>query len=155
VHDSGFTSYRGPQPSWGHQAQKTETTGRARRAARLADTYAGLSPPPTFGWDDLVDDDGLCNIAASAFLRPFTPRRRALEPLRRARLVAGLRAAAHRGRLFHLWWHPHNFARHPEESFALLEAILDEAARLRESDGLESLSMGDVSTRALTTSGPA
>jgi hypothetical protein len=88
-------------------------------------------------------------IPASAFLRPYSPRRRALEPLRRARLVAGLRAAARRGRLFHLWWHPHNFARHPEESFELLRALLDEADRLAASDGLTSLSMGDVSAVAL------
>jgi peptidoglycan/xylan/chitin deacetylase (PgdA/CDA1 family) len=149
VVESGFTSYRGPQPSWGHHAQQAGTTSLARRGARLAESYVGLSPPPTFAWDDLVDDLGLCNIAASAFLRPYSPRRRSLEPLRRARLVSGLRTAARRGRVFHLWWHPHNFARYPDESFALLASVLDEAARLAESDGLESLSMADVSTRVL------
>jgi hypothetical protein len=152
VLDSGFTSYRGPQPSWGYHAQSAATTGLGRRAARLADTYVGLSPPPTIGWDELVDGTGLCNIAASAFLRPYSPRRRAMEPLRRSRLVAGLRTAARRGRLFHLWWHPHNFARHPRESFDLLRAVLDEAARLSSSDGLESLTMGDVSTRVMSAS---
>jgi len=147
--DSGFSCYRGPQTSWGHHAQKAETTSGARRLARLADTYLGVTPPPTTGWDELVDDSGMCNIPASAFLRPYSPKRRALEPLRRARLVAGLRTAARRGRLFHLWWHPHNFARHPQESFDLLAAVLDEAERLTASDGLTSLSMGDVSSLAL------
>jgi hypothetical protein len=150
VRESGFTCYRGPQPSWGHHAQQAETTSLARRAARLADTYVGLSPPPTFSWDELMEPSGLCNIAASAFLRPYSPRRRALEPRRRARLVAGLRTAARRGRLFHLWWHPHNFARHPEESFGLLNALLDEAERLTASDGLLSLSMGDVAEMAFS-----
>jgi Polysaccharide deacetylase len=150
VRDSGFTSYRGPQPSWGHHAQRAETTSLARRAARLADTYVGLSPPPTFSWDALVESSGLINIPASAFLRPYSPTRRALEPRRRARLVAGLRSAARRGRLFHLWWHPHNFARHPQESFDLLRALLDEASRLGESEGLVSLSMADVAERVAT-----
>ncbi|HXQ60665.1 MAG TPA: hypothetical protein VN799_11210 [Acidimicrobiales bacterium] len=150
VRESGFSCYRGPQPSWGHHAQQAETTSLARRAARLADTYVGLSPPPTFGWDDLVEPSGLCNVAASAFLRPYSPRRQALEPRRHARLVAGLRTAAHRGRLFHLWWHPHNFARHPEESFGVLNGVLDEAERLTASDGLLSLSMGDVAQMALS-----
>ncbi len=149
VRDSGFSCYRGPQPSWGHAAQRNDTTSRARRLSRLADTYVGVSPPPTVGWDELVDESGMCNVPASAFLRPYSPRRRSLEPLRRARLVAGLRAAARRGRLFHLWWHPHNFARYPEESFALLEELLDEADRLGTSDGLTSLSMGDVSALVL------
>jgi len=147
VRQCGFTCYRGPQPSWGYRAQRTETTSLLRRASRLADAYVGLAPPPTFGWGDLVDDTGLCNIPASAFLRPYSPQRRALEPLRRSRVVAGLRSAARRGRLFHLWWHPHNFARHPRENFDLLRTVLDEAARLGASDGLMSLSMGDVSDR--------
>jgi peptidoglycan/xylan/chitin deacetylase (PgdA/CDA1 family) len=149
IRESGFLCYRGPQPSWGYRAQSNETTTPARRAARLADTYAGLSAPPTFAWDELVDDTGLCNIAASAFLRPYSPRRQALEGRRRARLIAGLRSAARRGRLFHLWWHPHNFARYPEEGFALLNFLLDESDRLAGSDGLRSMSMGDVSAMAL------
>jgi peptidoglycan/xylan/chitin deacetylase (PgdA/CDA1 family) len=142
--DAGFTIYRGPQPSWGHHAQKAETTSPARRMARLADTYGGLTPPPTFAWDELLEETGLCNVPASAFLRPYAPRRRALEQRRRARLFSGLRTAARRGRLFHLWWHPHNFARHPQESFDLLRAVLDEADRLGASDGLTSMSMADV-----------
>jgi peptidoglycan/xylan/chitin deacetylase (PgdA/CDA1 family) len=155
VRECGFTCYRGPQPSWGNRAQRSETTTQTRRAARLVDTYAGLSPPPTSGWEELVDDAGLCNIPASVFLRPYSARRRALEPLRRARITSGLRTAARRGRLFHLWWHPHNFARHPEENFDLLRAVLDEAARLADSDGLMSMSMGDVSSVALAEVPPS
>ena len=149
VAESGFSCYRGPQPSWGHAAQQAETTSPARRVARLADTYMGFSAPPTFAWDGLVEEPGLCNIPASAFLRPYTPNRRALEPLRRARLLAGLHSAARRGRLFHLWWHPHNFARHPQESFDLLRHVLDEAARLGDAEGLTSMSMADVADVAL------
>jgi len=149
VRDCGFTCYRGPQPSWGHRPQAAGATSLARRGARLLDTYGGISPPPTTAWEDLVGDDGLCNIPASAFLRPYSARRRHLEPRRRARLFSGLRRAARDGRLFHLWWHPHNFAAHPVESFDLLRALLDEADRLSRSDGLVSLSMGDVAAAAL------
>lgn len=149
VRDSGFTCYRGPQPSWGYRARAAGATGLARRGARLLDTYGGFSPPPTTAWEDLVGRDGLCNIPASAFLRPYSARRRRLEPRRRARLLAGLRRAARTGRLFHLWWHPHNFAAHPGESFDLLRVLLDEADRLSRSDGLQSLSMGDVAAAAM------
>ena len=54
----------------------------------------------------------LCRL--EHLLRPFNPRRRAMEQ-RKARLKAGLRDAAV-GVDFHLWWHPHNFSRHPRES---------------------------------------
>ncbi len=132
VFDSGFTCYRGPQPSWGHSARSRDEQGPMRRAMRLTDAYLGFTPPPTTAWDDVLQADQLCNVPASAFLRPFNPRRRAIEPLRKARLKAGLRDAARRGRIFHLWWHPHNFSRHPRESFDLLNRLLDEFRSARQ-----------------------
>jgi peptidoglycan/xylan/chitin deacetylase (PgdA/CDA1 family) len=151
VSDSGFTAYRGPQPSWGHRPARPGVVGPVRRAARLVDTYTGLAAPPTTAWADVRGPDGLCNIPASAFLRPFSPTRRWLEPLRRARLVSGLRDAARRARIFHLWWHPHNFAARPQESVDVLRRVLDEFDRLEESDGLRSLAMGDVPALAATS----
>jgi len=146
VADSGFTCFRGPQPSRGHQARPNEEHGPIERAARLADSYVGTSPPPTFAWDELARPDGLCDVPASAFLRPYSPGRRRLDPLKFRRLTSGMRDAARRGRIFHLWWHPHNFARHPKESFAFLGRLLDEFDGLAEREGMRSLSMRDVAT---------
>ena len=145
VLDNGFDTYRGPQPSWGHEARQQAKHSGLNRAARLVDTYVGVSPPPTIAWNQIQEGSGLCNVAASAFLRPFDPRRRLAEPLRQSRLKAGLRDAARRGRIFHLWWHPHNFSRHPQQSFTLLNKFLDEFDRLARTDGMHSLSMRDVS----------
>lgn len=146
--DHGFTCYRGPQPSWGHQARRNDEQRISDRVARLVGTYAGFSPPPTFAWDDLHDGSGLCNVPASAFLRPYDPRRRSLEPMRRARLVAGMRDAARRQRIFHLWWHPHNFVSHPNESFALLDALVEEFERLASVEGFRSMAMADVAAES-------
>ena len=115
----------------------------------------GLAPPPTFAWDAILQEDGLCDVPASAFLRPYAPGRRRLEPLRLHRLVTGLRHAARRGRVFHLWWHPHNFAAHPEESFAFLNQLLDEYDRLAEREGMQSLSMRDVASALIAPGQPA
>ncbi len=152
VKESGFNCFRGPQPSWGHEARSSGNQGPVNRAARLVDTYGGVAPPPTFAWDAMLREDGLCDVPASAFLRPYAPGRRRLEPLRLHRLVTGLRQAARRGRVFHLWWHPHNFAAHPEESFGFLNRLLDEYDRLAEREGMQSLSMRDVAS-ALTAPG--
>jgi peptidoglycan/xylan/chitin deacetylase (PgdA/CDA1 family) len=146
VREAGFTCIRGPQPSFGHEARAHGEHGVLGRAGRLVDTYAGVAPPPTTAWDAVRRADGLCDVPASAFLRPYSPGRRRLVPLQYRRLVAGMRDAARRGRIFHLWWHPQNFARHPEESFELLGRLLDEFDRLARDDGLRSLSMRDVAT---------
>jgi hypothetical protein len=114
------------------------------RGARLADTYLGVSPPPTTEWQSVLLPSGLCDVPASAFLRPFDPARKQLEPLRLARLRSGLRHAAKHGRIFHLWWHPHNFSQHQSENFAVLEQVLDEFERLAASEGMLSLTMADV-----------
>ena len=144
VRDNGFTCFRGPQPSFGHEARAHDDHGKVSRAARLVDTYAGITPPPTAAWDSILRSDGLCDVPASAFLRPYSPRRKQLEPLKMHRLVSGLRHAARTGRIFHLWWHPHNFAGHPTESFDFLQRFLDQYDRLADSEGMTSRSMSDV-----------
>ena len=146
VLDSGFECYRGVQPGWATRSRPTDG-GAFVRAARLAGTYVGR-PLRSFDWNDVVEPSGLCNVPASAFLRPFSPSTSALEPLRRKRLVQGLRDAARRRRIFHLWWHPHNFVAHPEANLAELERLLDEVDHLRSTEGLRSLTMGDVAAIA-------
>ncbi len=151
VLDSGFLCIRGPQRTWGHQVGHGRDRSPLRRGARLADTYVGVSPPPTTAWNDVLLPSGLCDVPASAFLRPFDPARARIEPLRLARLRSGIRHAARRGRLFHLWWHPHNFSQHRSENFAVLEQILDEFDRLAALEGMQSLNMGDVSALVAPT----
>jgi hypothetical protein len=147
VLDLGFRCIRGPQRTWAHRTREGGGRSLLRRGARLADTYAGVSPPPTTAWNDVRQPSGLCDVPASAFLRPFDPGRAHLEPVRLARLRSGMRHAARRGRIFHLWWHPHNFSQHRPENFALLEHVLDEFDRLAAVEGMESLNMADVTAK--------
>ena len=144
VLDLGFRCIRGPQRSWGHRARQRLDQSVLHRVARLADTYVGVSPPPATEWNDVLQPSGLCDVPASAFLRPFDPTRKRLESLRLTRLRSGMRHAAHHGRIFHLWWHPHNFSQHQTENFAVLEQVLDEFGRLSVAEGMQSLTMADV-----------
>ena len=150
VLDLGFRCIRGPQPSWGHRARERSDQHVLHRVARLADTYIGLSPPTT-EWSEVLLSSGLCDVPASAFLRPYEPARKRFEPLRLARLRSGLRHAARHGRIFHLWWHPHNFSQHQPENLALLEMVLDEFERLTGAEGMQSLTMADVAARVSPT----
>jgi len=141
--DTGFECYRGPQPGWANRPRRGEDTGLAVRATRFATTYAGRDLP-TFGWDEVLEPSGLCNIPASTFLRPVSPRTRSLRALQRGRILGALREAARRDRIVHLWWHPQNFVAHPEDNIDELNRLLDELDRLRATDGFQSLAMADV-----------
>jgi hypothetical protein len=59
-----------------------------------------------------------------------------------------MRKAAQAGRLYHLWWHPHNFARSTEENFSQLHRLLEFFAKLRGRYGMETLTMGEAARRA-------
>jgi hypothetical protein len=69
---------------------------------------------------------------------------RHLESARLSRIRRTLRFAALQGRIFHLWWHPHNFGLHPEENLRFLRGVLTEFAHCRQRYGMRSLSMADV-----------
>jgi hypothetical protein len=51
--------------------------------------------------------------------------------------------AAKRGRIYHLWWHPHNFGVHLDENLAFLRLVLDHYRLLRERYEFQSVTMSD------------
>ena len=145
--ETGFECYRGPQPGWANRPRRVENAGLPVRAARFATTFAGPDLT-TFGWDEMLEPSGLCNVPASAFLRPISRTTRLVQPLQEGRILKALQEAARRGRIVHLWWHPQNFVTHPAENLQRLHRLFDELDRLRKSDGMHSLAMGDVSDAA-------
>jgi hypothetical protein len=99
-----------------------------------------------------MQPNGLCNVPASLFLRPYSPRLRRLEPVRLSRIAGLLARAATAHEIVHIYWHPHNFGVFLDENLAMLRAILETFARYRESHGLQSLSMNEVAEIAAETS---
>lgn len=138
---AGITCFRGAQAGWMYRPG-AEALGTPRvRAGRLADTYLPLAGRETQPWDAVARPDGLCNVAASRFLRPYSPRLRGLDGVRLRRVTGGMRRAAERGEIYHLWWHPHNFGTHLDENLAFLRRVLDGFAALRDGHGMQSLTM--------------
>lgn len=147
VREAGFSCYRGNQRGLVHRSRAVPEQ-KAHRALRLADAYVNLTGRAGIRWDEVVTSNGLCNVAAGRFLRPYVPSLKALEPLRLRRIVTAMRAAATSRQIFHLWWHPHNFGCHLEENVAFLEEVLTVFGRLRDHEGFQSLSMGSVAQMA-------
>ncbi len=146
---AGIDVYRGNPPGRLWQVEVgAEGRRLGRRVGRMLDTYLPVDGDDTVGWESVLESGGLANVKASRFLRPYDPRLAALEPLRLRRITRSLAHAARRGRIYHLWWHPHNFGVHLDENLAVLRQILAAFAEARDRYGMVSLSMEGVADRA-------
>lgn len=144
----GIDVYRGNPPGTLWEADGAASRHPLRRVGRLVDTYLPVGGDDTVGWDSVLEAGGMANVRASRFLRPYSPRLAPLETLRLRRITASLSRAARQRRLYHLWWHPHNFGQHLEENLGVLRRVLDAFAELREREGMASLSMAEVADQA-------
>jgi peptidoglycan/xylan/chitin deacetylase (PgdA/CDA1 family) len=132
--------YRGNPAHWLYRDGNAVAGGLAGRAIRFADTCLPISGSVT---RRAQTGNALVNLPASLFLYPCSNRWRALTELRLCRIKQGMTEAARTNRLFHLWWHPHNFGLHAEENLMLLESLLQHYRRLSDRYGMQSRSMGD------------
>lgn len=137
--NAGIGVYRGNPDHWIYRNGHYTPAGVAGRAARFADSWLPLSGSHSAR---PVVVDGVVNVPASLFLRPWSSRLNRLEPLRLIRLKQSMTNAARTGRICHLWWHPHNFGMNIEQNLAVLETLLKHFRTLRDQYGMRSLNMG-------------
>lgn len=142
----GFKVWRSNPEHFLYRHGHIVPAGLLGRALRLADTWFPLS-----GANMAVPFETSMgvNLPASAFLRPWQQKFHCLEQLRFSRIANAMTDAAKAGRVYHLWWHPHNFGLNQDCNLAFLERILTHYKSLKDEYGMESRSMGDfaVSTR--------
>lgn len=143
----GIKSYRGNERNWLHDPK--ESGGRIkktiRRALRLIDTYINISGHNCYN-DEYMRNDVITNVAASRFLKPYTPRLAFLDDLKYRRIKNDMTYAAKNDLTYHLWWHPHNFGIHQDENFAFLEKIFKHYTKLKEEYAFESKTMSEINT---------
>jgi hypothetical protein len=137
----GIRAYRSNQVHWAYAPSSTYEP-RRKRLTRLADAYLPITGSHTHRIRR--DDDGLTDVPASAFLRPWSRRLRRLDRLRVSRIKRAMTHAAEHDECFHLWWHPHNFGVNLRENLAVLDAVLDHLDVLRRTKRFESVHMGDL-----------
>ncbi|HAS8533061.1 TPA: hypothetical protein I7745_19305 [Vibrio vulnificus] len=142
----GFTSYRGNPAHWAYEPAKGDDQGNFKRLFRLIDNYIPLSGHLT-SIPEKCNQSGLINVPASLFLRPYNPRLKWLDGLRLLRIKRSMTKAAKTGRVFHLWWHPHNFGSYTEENMMFLVEIIQHYRYLHEEYGFESVTMSEIAKR--------
>jgi hypothetical protein len=145
----GLRAFRGNERVWFHRARRISEQTPLVRASRLADSYLPIGGSHVHE-PALVD--GMVDIPASRFLRPVE-KNRALERLRLWRITSAMETAARRRKVFHLWWHPHNFGADLQENFAFLRDILDFLRTLQDRYGMRSMTMAAVADAVLHAQG--
>lgn len=149
--EKGIKAYRGNESSWIYQGRSDEDETLFRRGLRLFDAYFNISGHNAYD-PNVIKQHFPFNIPSSRFLRPYSPQLARFEPRRLARILGDLTYAARNGLVYHLWWHPHNFGIYQEENLRFLQKILDHFNKLKQSYGMESLNLGDLSARLLSES---
>ncbi len=144
MRELGINIYRGNEPGFMYQAASTVDDHLVRRAFRLLDTYLPITKHHLARWGELREANGLINIPSSRILRAYSSKLRRLEPLRLKRITDGMTLAAKQNKLYHLWWHPHNFGLNQDENLSFLGDILTAFSSLQKMYGMQSLSMLDV-----------
>lgn len=144
---SGLRAYRGNQLNklWSNSFFLSESI--VKKGKRYLDAYYNVSPTKGLKLTELENNEGLINIPASRFLRPSSGNN-ILEKRKVNRIISEMENAAKNGEIYHLWWHPHNFAEKEAEHFDQLAIILESFKKLNAKYGFESMNMGEIGAYA-------
>lgn len=142
--DLGITAYRGTEESWIYNKTESSILNILQKGLRSVDSYLNLTGNHCYELNMLGYITPF-NIPSSRFLRPYSRRLKYLEPFKLRRIIRSMDYAAKNGKIFHLWWHPHNFGINPEENLSFLEKILKHYTDLRKRYNFESCTMKSLS----------
>lgn len=137
----GIKCYRGNNPSSIYQYRIKSAESLWKKIARVIDTYLPLTGNR---YIEAVMEDGILNIPASCFFRPYQTKLSFFEGLRILRMKREMKAAAKKKKIYHLWWHPHNFGQNTAKNFIMLEKILNYYLELKQKYNMRSLSMAEI-----------
>jgi peptidoglycan/xylan/chitin deacetylase (PgdA/CDA1 family) len=142
--DSGILAYRGTEPTKIKRARSFDEQRRPdRRIGRLLDSYLDLCGNQTCSWPQ---GEQLISVPASRYLRPYSPVLQPFEAWRHARIEEAMKYAAQRGEVFHLWWHPEDFAYHGNENLHFLRSVLRTFDTYRAQYGMVSVGMAEINS---------
>lgn len=146
----GILSYRGNEKSWLYKAAKANNQSLFKRFFRLMDSYVNISGDNIYDYETIKKTIPF-NIPSSAFLRPFDKKFAFLDVLKLSRIKKGMTLAAKNNRVFHLWWHPHNFGVNQNENLDFLKKILLHYEFLNKKYDLQSITMSKLTDELLTS----
>lgn len=136
----GISIYRGTEKAWFHSAARGEEESVWKRAIRYIDYFVSLGNHHCQDLEE-IRDGNLYRIRASRWLRPYKKSESSFDFLKIRRIKKQMEFAAKKGKIFHLWFHPHDIGIHQEQNFKMLEEILKHFKKMQDSYGMKSVNM--------------
>jgi peptidoglycan/xylan/chitin deacetylase (PgdA/CDA1 family) len=133
----GIKVYRGTPGQTIYRSTPNKDQTMLRRASRLLDAHTGMFGDTSFS----LDIQDCTNVPASHFLRPCSGQLGKAHPLHLKMIKRNMTMAAKKGRVYHLWWHPHNFGQDIDANINGLKQILSHFTALHAEFGMESCHM--------------
>jgi peptidoglycan/xylan/chitin deacetylase (PgdA/CDA1 family) len=122
--------------------RNTQKDSLRQKIFRTADAYFGDNTKSYRDVSEILP--GLTGQKASRFLRPHSGKK-ILDKSRIKRILSEMEHAAKNNKIYHLWWHPHNFGTQPESNLKDLVVILNHHKNLNKEFKFKSLSMSGLS----------
>ena len=145
----GLTCYRGNEEHFIYKSANGNEQTAFRRALRLIDGYFNITGYHCYQYSS-IKNTYPHNIPSSRFLRPYNKKLKFLENQKLRRITRAMTYAAKNNRVYHLWWHPHNFGRNTDENIVMLEKILEHYQFLKLKYQFQSITMKDLSKHLIT-----
>lgn len=133
----GITVYRGNPDHFFNKEMKLKD-----RIWRFVDTYINISGMNSYSYSE-IKEGSMYNVKASRFLKPYSAKLAFMDWLKIKRIKNEMTSAAKKNKIYHLWWHPHNFGINQKENLKMLEKILSHFMKLSKKYGFKSLAMED------------
>jgi peptidoglycan/xylan/chitin deacetylase (PgdA/CDA1 family) len=140
----GIQCYRGNESNWIYNASNDEDQGIFQRAVRLIDSHLNISGHNVYDLHRCVNGKPF-NFQSSRFLRPYSGKLAILDGLRLNRIKRSMSYAAKNKKIFHLWWHPHNFGINTNKNVNFLLDIIKHYIFLKKRYDMKSLNMCELS----------
>lgn len=125
--------------------QNNQQEGLSQKIFRTGDAYIGFNDK---SYRDIPEIYlGIIGQKSSRFLRPNTGRD-VLDQIRIKRIQREMKEAAQNNKVYHLWWHPHNFSISPDKCLEELQFILKYFQILEIKFGMKSYNMLDLTNNS-------
>lgn len=136
IEKNGFTSVRSNPNIWFWKKNILRS-----KIARALDTLFPIFGYFSYRLDKMEKVSNLLLVPASRFLRVYSNNEKYLQYFKLKRIKGEMTYAAKHNEVYHLWWHPHNFANNSKENMRFLESIIKHYTQLNNQYGFESITM--------------